>query len=99
MHTTLRAKPLVEISAVMSSKPEVGASTFAWMEYSDALGAENERLRAVLGKWRTPIDHARQWFDGIGNERDAKGFAAMLADFDEVLDSSGRTSGPSNPRP
>ena len=27
------------------SKPEIGASTFAWMAYADELGAEIERLR------------------------------------------------------
>jgi hypothetical protein len=32
------------------SKPEVGATTFAWMEYADELGAENQRLRAT---WQT----------------------------------------------
>jgi len=47
--------------------------------------SENERLRAALEKWRPAVERAVKWSEQLGNERDARGFAAMLADFDSAL--------------
>jgi len=46
---------------------------------------ENDRLRVALEKWRPAVERAVKWSEQLGNERDAKGFAAMLADFDSAL--------------
>jgi hypothetical protein len=54
---------------------------------NNELRVENERLRATLEKWRPAVDRAMKWSEQLGNERDAKGFAAMLADFDSALES------------
>ena len=52
---------------------------------NNELRVENERLRATLEKWRPAVDRAMKWSEQLGNERDAKWFAAMLADFDSAL--------------
>ena len=52
------------------------------------LDAENARLRAALEKWRPAIERGRDWYEKTGNEREAKGFAAMLSDFDAALGKS-----------
>lgn len=56
-----------------------------WVERFQTLEAENAQLRATLEKWLPGIRQLAHWSDQIGNERDSKGFAAMIRDFEEAL--------------
>ncbi len=51
------------------------------------LDREIRELIDLLERWRPAVERAVKWSEQLGNERDAKGFAAMLADFDSALES------------